>query len=154
MTPDYNKHLSRAMAYCAKGEKCEHDVAEKLQEWGADASDIQPIIDHLVEERFVDNARYARAYANDKLRFNQWGRRKISIMLASKRVDRADIDAALTALADDVYYQALVDLLTAKARATKFDDPYRLRMTIFAHAVRRGFEPSLINEALVEVLAK
>lgn len=147
-TATYSAALNKATAYCARGEKCEKEVEEKLYAWGVDRADAVRIIEYLTENRYVDNRRYAQAYASDKFRFNHWGRRKIATMLYAKGIDREWVDEALAAIDSERYFDVLTGLLKAKARTIGTGDRYRTRSSLFAFAANRGFEPDLINMAL------
>lgn len=150
----YEKALSKAMAYCAKGEKSEQEVKDKLTQWETQPTHIEPILHHLRTEHYIDNTRYAHAYTSDKLRFNQWGRHKIAAMLHTKGIARDQITQAIDNIDQEQYYTTLTQLLTAKNRTIKEPDQYKRRNTLFAYAARRGFEPTLINQALNDLLTQ
>ncbi len=59
--------------------------------------DMAQIITTLIEERFIDDGRFANAFVRDKLKFNGWGRQKIVFKLRSLGVDAQIIDQALKA---------------------------------------------------------
>ena len=66
----YNK----AAAYCSVAERCKQDVTEKLAAWDPENTDgIGEIVQKLEKEGFLNEERYARAFAGDKLRFQGWG---------------------------------------------------------------------------------
>ena len=71
--------------------------------------------------------------------------------LQQKRIDGSDIDAALACLDEEQYTQRLLDLLRAKARSTTGDDPEARRAKLFRFATSRGFESSLIFNALKQI---
>ena len=73
----YDEALSRAAALCAKCEQCTPDLRRKMDSWGLSASDICRAIGRLQELGFVDDSRFARAYAHDKLVFSGWGRKRL-----------------------------------------------------------------------------
>lgn len=144
----YKEALAKATAYCAKGEKSESDVIDKFHTWGVAGDDIQPIMDYLRNERYVDNSRFARAYALDKFRFNRWGRKKIAMMLSSKGIDKQIIGEALEVIDDGKYLEILATVLDEKNRTLSEPDTYRRRSKLFAFAMQRGFEPELIWAAI------
>ena len=78
----YNK-LS---AYCSSAERCRADVEEKLRKAEASEEEKENILERLVAEGFIDERRYAKAFAADKFRFSKWGKRKIEFALRAKRV--------------------------------------------------------------------
>lgn len=143
--------LHRAAALCSSAEHCTADIREKLARWGVTEADSRTIIDRLVQERFIDEQRYAVAFVKDKFRFSGWGRIKMRYALQQKRIDGSDIDHALATLDEEQYNDRLLELLQAKSRSIRDDDPEARRAKLFRFAASRGFEPSLIFNALKQV---
>ena len=76
---------------CARSEQCEADIRQKLYRLGLSSGEVQQIVSQLIDEKFIDNARFARSFARDKCRFSCWGRHKIRLALAAKRLSDAEI---------------------------------------------------------------
>lgn len=144
--------LHRAAALCSSAEHCTADIREKLARWGATEADSRTIIDRLVQERFIDEQRYAVAFVKDKFRFSGWGRIKMRYALQQKRIDGSDIDHALATLDEEQYNDRLLELLQAKSRSIRDDDPEARRAKLFRFATSRGFESALIFNALKQVV--
>ena len=77
MTISEEKALSKLATMCSKREYSTGDLDEKMRAWGLDEEARQRNIDYLVAHQFVDNSRFCRAFVNDKVKYNKWGRRKI-----------------------------------------------------------------------------
>ena len=134
-----DKLISRAAAYCSAAEHCRQDVTNKLQAWGAESEDqIEQVIAYLEHERFLDENRYASAFANDKLRFQGWGRQKIRLGLIQKGVDSHAIHEALAGLDEEEITRTITRL------ALKYTDPQKR----FRFLLSRGFTPAEISSAL------
>jgi hypothetical protein len=73
-------------ALCAQAEHCEQEMRDKLKRWELDTAAADRIIVRLQKERYIDDARYARAFVKDKIRYNKWGRRKVEQALWQKRI--------------------------------------------------------------------
>ena len=144
--------LHRAAALCSSAEHCTADIREKLARWGVTEADSRTIIDRLVQERFIDEQRYAVAFVKDKFRFSGWGRIKMRYALQQKRIDGSDIDHALATLDEEQYNDRLLELLQAKSRSLRDDDPEARRAKLFRFATSRGFESALIFNALKQVV--
>lgn len=144
--------LHRAAALCSSAEHCTADIREKLARWGVTEADSRTIIDRLVQERFIDEQRYAVAFVKDKFRFVGWGRIKMRYALQQKRIDGSDIDHALATLDEEQYNDRLLELLQAKSRSIRDDDPEARRAKLFRFAASRGFESALIFNALKQVV--
>jgi len=123
---------------------------EKLRRWGIAGHKAETIVQHLVDTRFIDDSRYARAFVSDKYRYARWGRIKIIQALRLKRIDRDLIDEALAEEIDDETYIAnLCALLRAKCRTigmAETEPDHIARQKLIRFAAGRGYEPSLIME--------
>ena len=78
--------LRRAAAYCSTAERCIQDVQKKIKAAGLTQEEGERIIARLLQEKFIDEHRFARYFVNDKLRFNKWGRIKIAYELQKKNI--------------------------------------------------------------------
>lgn len=138
--------IIRLETLCAASEQCRADLREKLRRWQVD--DADRIIDELARRKFVDDARFARAYVRDKYRFARWGRAKIVMGLRAKHIGRDDIDEALSEIDADEYESILATLLRAKVRMARIADDYEGRGKLFRFAASRGFESSLVSRLI------
>ena len=136
--------LMRLEALCAQSEQCSCDVRQKLYRWGVSSSDSEKIVKQLIDNRFIDDERFAIAYCRDKYRFNHWGRVKIVYGLRAKRISSAHIQKAVTAIDAEEYSDILENLIRSKAKTIKDVDSYEGRTKLFRYAVSRGFESELI----------
>lgn len=138
-----------ATSRCALKEYCVSEMKTKLAAKGADPEQVEDIISRLQREKYVDEARYAEAFAADKFRLDHWGRIKISQALRLKGISADRIQAALdTAIEEDAYRLNLLDFIQSKRRTTKAADSYALRQKVARSAISRGFEPHLVFAAL------
>lgn len=138
------KILSQMQAYCVRAERCKFDIYKRLARY-ADELDTQAqtrIISSLIEDRFVDELRFASAYARDKYRFNGWGPRKIAMELKQRKIDDATIQSALDNLSrgDNALPDQLAELMQSKLRSIKAQTPYETYQKLMRWAVGRGFE--------------
>lgn len=137
--------LSRAAALCAKCEQCSPDIEKKLLNWGLSGNDAGKVITELKRLRFLDDERFAKAYAHDKLHFSGWGKRKIMQGLWVKRLPRDIIDMAFDEFNDDEYKAIAVKVIKSKIPAIKEGiESYEGKMKLLRFAVQRGFEVSLV----------
>ena len=147
LTPD--EALSRAAGLCAKCEQCTPDLRKKLTAWGIYPSDADKIIRRLEEMKFVDDARFARAYAHDKLVFSGWGRNKIIQGLWAKRLEREYIDASMDEIEPEEYESVCRRVIRSKIRMSKDGlSTYESKMKILRYAVQRGFEARLAGSII------
>jgi regulatory protein len=147
----YDEALHRAAAYCTASEKSAFDVREKLTAWGIAPDDNRKIVAYLTKEKFIDEARFVRAFVNDKFRFNKWGKAKISFALKAKNIAGDLVREALDSIGEADYADTLTDLLRAKAKGLKYKDDYDRRAKLFRFALSRGFDSREIQKRLGEM---
>lgn len=140
--------LQRLETLCVRGEQCRYDLQEKLRRWGVFPSEWEAILDSLEERRFFSDARFAAAFAHDKMLFNRWGKMKITMSLRAKRVSSPLIREALEELSDEEYQRVLLDFLQAKARTIPDLTSYEGRTKLYRAALSRGFESSLVSNLM------
>ena len=108
-----------------------------------------------MREGFIDEQRYAKAYANDKARFNGWGALKIRAGLAEQGIPSGAIAEALDGISVEEQRALLRRLLVSKLRALPSgDDDGVLRNKLLRLAASRGFPYELASSAVEEALAK
>ncbi len=147
----FEKALQRAAGLCSGSEQCSSHIREKLRSWSVSEADEEKIILKLTQEKFLDDGRYAGFYANDKFKFNGWGRVRISHMLRQKRVAEEHIDHALSQIDEQEWFMTCLEQLRDKSSKLKEDNPYTRKGKLFRYAAGHGFEPDLIYRALEQL---
>lgn len=144
--------LDRAKTLCNRAEHCSNEILTKLSRWGVSASDAAKIIDILIDQRLIDDRRFAALYARDKMEYLGWGRRKIAMSLYVKRVAKAHITEALDSLDEDIYRRRLLELMRRKKNSLGPEaETYDGRTKIYRHALSRGFEAALAAQLMREI---
>ena len=153
VTPEAAK--IRMADLCARSEQCEYDIRQKLYRMGIFADDASEIMDYLTDNKFIDNARFARSYARDKCRFSAWGPYKIRQGLAAKRVSQSDIATAIGSLEEDDLLSAVRRVAKAKGKSLDLhgEDRREQRMKLYRHILSRGFDSRMASMAVKEVIA-
>lgn len=144
--------LHRMAAYCSSAERCEQDVRQKLVKTELGPEAVSRIINRLRQEKFIDEARFARAFVNDKFRFNHWGKYKIRCELLRKEISEKEIELALSSLEMEEYDQVLMDLLKTKMKSVKAKDERERYYKLLRFAVGRGFQPAEAGACLKRLL--
>jgi regulatory protein len=129
-------------SFCAYQERCHAEVREKLATFQLSADEIEEVIAKLIEENFLNEQRFAVAFAGGKFRVKQWGKLKIRYELKQKGISETCIRKALTEIADEDYYATLETLATKKA------ENETNRQKIYQFLLGKGYESGLINEVL------
>ena len=143
--------LSRLADLCARSEQCSYEVSEKLKKWGISTTDRSRILKTLKEGRYIDDFRYAAAYAADKLRFSGWGKRKIALMLRAKRIPAEHIQQVISNIDPDEYLQHAVTLLKTRCHGTSTLKSREETIKIVRFGMQRGFEYDILVKALKSI---
>ena len=146
-----DKALARCEALCARSEQSSGDIELKLVKWGLTREQVGNVLQRLIDCKYVDDARYARAYVREKFRFSGWGRVKIAYNLRLKGIDSDVIACALEEIEADEYREKLEHLVRAKYREVKSREPVRARAALLRFAAGRGFESQLSVSAVNRV---
>ena len=133
---------------CAQAEHCEKEMRDKLKRWEIEESAQDRIIQRLINERYIDDERYARAFVKDKIRYNKWGRRKVQQALWFKHIDPEIQQRVLDEIDDSEYLDVLRPLLHQKRNTVKAQSDYELNQKLVRFALGRGFTFDIIRQCL------
>lgn len=144
--------LTHLMQLCARAEKSSGDARRLMRTWGVEESARDGILRRLVEDRFIDDSRYASAFVREKSRIDGWGAFKIRTALQRKEIDRQTIDEALALIDSDEASQRLRTLLARKLRGTKADTAYKLRGKLLRYGLSAGYDYASVTEAVKQLI--
>lgn len=140
--------LKKAMALCAGREYCTGDIREKLHAWGITGNECDRLLAVLIKQGFIDDNRYASAYASDRLRQNKWGKIKIAAMLRSKGIDEKVITNALNNIDNDEYQRIIKEEISSHRRTVKSKNRYDLKGKLLRFGMSRGYESHILYDLL------
>jgi len=135
-------------AVCAQSEHCEQEMRDKMKRWQIELEVQNKIIERLINERYIDNERYARAFVKDKIYYNKWGRRKVQQALWLKHIDEEIQQVVLDEIDDKEYLEVLIPLLKLKRKTIKAANDYELNQKLVRFALSRGFDYRIIRQCL------
>lgn len=136
-------HL-KAEKYCAYQERCQQEMRDKLYDWGLHSNQVENIISELITTNFINEERFAKAYAGGKFRIKKWGRVKIRIELKKRKISDYCIKKALLEINDTDYYSTLQALIEKKSKEVKDKNLLIKNHKIAKYVASKGFESDLI----------
>ena len=142
--------LDKMAKYCAYQERCVKDVNEKLKSFDLTTKDKEEILAYLVDNRFVNDERFARSFVKGKINQSGWGLNKIRFHLMQKGIAKGLIDLSLETYDEEVYRQRLIEVLRVKSKTVKAANDFEKNRKLAAFAIQRGFEAGLVWEILKE----
>ena len=135
---------ARMMRLCAAREYCRNDIRRKLA--ALPPAEAEAVLETLCREGYVDDARYARAFARDKSALQGWGSLKIKLALQRKAIDGPTIAAALDEIDAEAAAARLGQVLAAKWKSLQREsDPARKKAKFFRYALGRGYGYEVIQ---------
>lgn len=147
----YDEALSKLQAYCAYQERCHKEVRQKLRDLGIWGDDVDQIVTELITDNFLNELRYAKAFAGGKFRVKKWGKKRIIQALKFNYVSAYSIKKAIQSeLPDEEYDATLRQVLEKKDKLLRESNPYKRRQKLAKYAQDKGFESALIWSILNE----
>lgn len=148
---DLVKVTDRMRTLCSRREYCSSDIFKKVTAaLDGDVSQAEAIVTKLIEEKYIDDLRYASAFARDKSSIAGWGKIKIRYMLSAKGISGEIISRALEEIDEGKAAGRLVRLMEAKARSLKGDAQARLKMLRFG--MGRGYAYEEVAEVVDKII--
>lgn len=140
--------LVRLQRYCAYQERSHHEVRTKLLELKIYGDDLENIIAGLISDNFLNEERFARAYARGKFRMKQWGKRRIVQGLKQHSVSDYSIRKAMEEISASNYRVTLQEVIRKKKNLLALEAGFELQNKLAQYAISRGFESELVWETL------
>ena len=141
------KALDKMRRLCSRREYCVSDIRTKLmKELEGDVQKVETALTKLKEERYVDDLRYATAYARDKAAISGWGTTKIRYMLSAKGVAKDVVIEALNEVDEGKASSRLEKLLENKYKSLKDDPQWKIKLLRFA--LGRGYSYDEVNDQI------
>ena len=141
------KVTDRMRRLCSRREYCSSDILKKVSDaLDGDRDAASKVLADLVADRYVDDLRYATAYARDKATISGWGAAKIRYMLSGKGIEREVIAKALEEIDEGKAEVRLGKLLENKWRTLKSDPQARQKLLRFA--LGRGYRYDEVTAAI------
>ena len=140
--------LIKAESYCAYQERCQQEVRDKLYSWGLHEIQVENVIADLIASNFINEERFAKAYAGGKFRIKKWGRVKISIELKRRKISTYCIKKGLAEIEEEEYIKTLQKVAEVKIKATKERDSKKKKYKVMNYLLSRGFENDLVVEVV------
>jgi len=149
---DLTQMLQKSEAFCAYQERSSFEVIEKLKRMGAEDGEILQVLNALIDAKFLDDERFAKAYAVGKLRIKHWGVNKIKQGLQLKRIDRELIAQAIAAMYDEENYIGILQQVAQRKwhELHKEKDPWMRKQKLFRFLASRGFNYDEFSELKFE----
>lgn len=151
---DYSPSQARNLLeqFCAFRDRSAKEVHQRIRELKLDSETAEPLFEQLENDGFVDDERFAVHFARGKFRSNHWGKIRIRQELSMNGISPRLIQKGLDEIDADDYQKTLFDLLEKKWGQLDGEDNASQKLAAFA--IRKGFEPGLVFEAVGQIKGK
>lgn len=140
--------FNRLAQLCSRREYCSRGILDLLRRKGVGEKDAEAVLERLRAERYVDDARYARAFARDKALLAGWGPRKIAYALSLKGIPEDVVQAALAEVGEDERSRRMEEVIRVKWRSVKAVTPQERRAKVLRFALSRGYDYASVMRIL------
>lgn len=144
----------KAASFCAYQERTHEEVRQKLDKLYVLPEDAEVVIAQLIEDNFLNEERYANAYAGGKFRVKKWGKRRILLELKRKNLSEYTIRSAMKQFEAGDYKQTLFKLAQTKWAliAKKESNNLLQKKKLVSFLIQKGYEPELVWETVESVM--
>ena len=148
------KHLTKEQAimklrqYCAYQERSHSEVQQKLWDLGVWRSEHDSIISSLIEDDYLNEERFAKAFVGGKFRMKDWGRKKIYYGLKEKGVSEYIIKRAMKEIDEEAYHKTLQELAEKKYASLKGEQYLVRKKKTMDYLLQKGYEPALVTSVV------
>ncbi len=148
MTAYLTDALRKAASFCAYQERTQQEVRDRLNDWDIYGDDAEEVIAELITQNYLNEERFAKAFAGGKFRVKGWGKRKIQQHLKQRGITGYNLNQAMNEIAPADYRETLTALLDKKRASLRDDNPLIIKQKLVRYAMSKGYESDLIFSVL------
>ncbi len=143
----------KAASFCAYRERTQQELRDKLYTYGLFSEEVEEVIAFMITNNFINEERYAKAYAGGKFRVNHWGKTKILYHLKQKGLSSYCIKEALKEIQYADYVEKIDFLIMRKKRHYEDTNEYLWKSKLANHLISKGFESKLVWERINDLFS-
>tara|TARA_B100001769_G_scaffold251310_1_gene224857 strand:+ start:1136 stop:1603 length:468 start_codon:yes stop_codon:yes gene_type:complete len=150
LSKDEKVILEKMRSYCMYQERCIKEVKKKLTRLQVIPKTKSKVINHLIDNDYLNEVRFTKSFIQGKLRIKKWGKIKLNYELRIKGVKKFIIDEEINKISKDDYYDYFNEFSNNKIKILKGSKDQKKRSFI-NYFTYRGWENNLIYEKLNEI---
>ncbi len=148
-----NEAKARLESYCAYQERCHKEVQQKLREMKMITEAQEIIILHLLKHNFLNESRFAQAFARGKFNHKKWGKQRIVRELKFRDISKYNIDLGLKEIAEEDYANTFNTLAEKRFLQLNAEKNLQKKRKKFAdYLLYRGWESFLVYDKVRELI--
>ena len=134
--------------FCSYQERCHEEVMQKLKSLNMIPQAADTIIVHLIQNNFLNEERFACAFARGKFRSKQWGKRRIINELKARNISKYNIDQALKEISPEDYMDTFERIADKQWQLTAEPNILRKKKKVMDFLLRKGYEITIVQEKI------
>lgn len=139
-------------SYCAYQERCHKEVLEKLKGMNMIPEAIDHILGHLIQENYLNEERFAKAFARGKFSIKKWGTNRIIRELKFRDISAYNIKSALAEIQNEDYLTTFDELAKKRLGQITEKNPFKRKKKLADYLLYRGWESHLVYEKVGELI--
>jgi regulatory protein len=143
---------AKTARFCAYQERSQKEVRNKLYDLGLYRDEVEEVISSLIIDNYINEERFAKAYAGGKFRMKKWGKKKILMGLRQYDISDYCVKKGLQEIDEEDYKTVLYDLIEKRNISTSDDNVFVKRNKIAKYLIGRGFESELVWNAIKDII--
>ena len=146
------KALQKIRHFCSYQERSHQEVKEKLYRFGLYREEVESLLSQMIEENYLNEERFAVAFAGGKFRVKKWGRLKILYELKQRRISAYCIKLGIASISEEDYRETLNKLVEEKFRSlSREENQFTRDQKTRSFLIQKGFEPELVSNVMNEI---
>ena len=134
--------IEKIRRYCKYQDRSELEVRRKMAQLLVPEEERDSLMQQLVEDKFVDDERFAESFIRGKINQKRWGRIKIRAELQQHGITAALISQKLAEADEERYFENLRYL----ADKWRHDNPDGEWPKLIRHLLTKGYTMDEINQ--------
>ncbi len=143
--------IQKLEQYCAYQERCHKEVHDKLRSLTNDVDEIDAVVVHLITNNYLNEERFARAFARGKHRIKAWGTKRIILELKQRQISAGIIKLALTEIDDDDYQNSFIEIAERKWESLNEPNTLKKRKKFCDFLLRKGYDSAQVFEIAMKL---
>lgn len=144
--------LQKIRHYTAYQERCHQEVKEKLYSYGLYTREVDEILASLIEDNYLNEERFAEAFAGGKFRMRYWGRIRIRYELKQKRVSDYCISKAMQTITEEDYLVTLKKIAEKKWETLSAEkNQFTKKAKAIEYLLQKGYERELARSVIQQL---
>ncbi|MDA7731333.1 RecX family transcriptional regulator [Flavobacteriaceae bacterium] len=137
--------------YCSYQDRCHNEVEQKLKTFDVISEVKEQIISNLISENYLNETRFCKSFVRGKFKIKNWGKRKITLELKSRKVSNYNLKEGLKEINEIDYLDKLENLFNKKLASLDHLSLINKKKKILSFLLYRGWEANLIYEKINQI---